>query len=232
MKTKTFFIILLSVFSLISLSGQKSSKKVTISGYVVDKYQFPVTNTSILIDDEKTDIVTDAKGYFKVKVRPSAVKIGIFTSFSEIKEETIAGRRRINFTLDAGIPQHVNIPNINADDELINVGYGSVKKKNLIIPVNKIDGTGMKYASYSTIYEMIRGQVPGVHVSGKNIKIQNASSFLLNTNPLFVVDGIMVETIDNIPPQLVSSIEVLKGAAASIYGSRGANGVLLITLKK
>ena len=79
---------------------------------------------------------------------------------------------------------------------------------------------------------MIRGQVPGVRVIGKSINIQNANSFMMGTKPLFVVDGTTVESIDNIPPQLVRSIEVLKGASASIYGSRGANGVILITLKR
>lgn len=78
---------------------------------------------------------------------------------------------------------------------------------------------------------MLRGEVPGVQVYGKSIKIQGASSFIASTEPLLVVDGVAVSTIDDIQPRMVKSIEVLKGSAATIYGARGANGVILITLK-
>lgn len=96
--------------------------------------------------------------------------------------------------------------------------------------VSKIDGTNPKYASYKNIYDMIRGEVPGVQVSGNSIKIQGASSLTLSTEPLFVVDGVTVNTIDGIQPYMVQSIQVLKGSSASIYGSRGANGVIVINL--
>jgi TonB-dependent SusC/RagA subfamily outer membrane receptor len=77
---------------------------------------------------------------------------------------------------------------------------------------------------------MIRGEVAGVQVNGKSIRIQGPSSFNLSTEPLFVVDGIVVTSIDEISPQMVKSIDILKGSAASIYGSRGSNGVILINL--
>jgi TonB-dependent SusC/RagA subfamily outer membrane receptor len=67
-------------------------------------------------------------------------------------------------------------------------------------------------------------------VNGNSIQIQGSSSFNLSTEPLFVVDGIVVESVENISPTMVENITVLKGASASIYGSRGANGVILITL--
>jgi TonB-dependent starch-binding outer membrane protein SusC len=232
MRTKIFFLILLTVVCLSSLTAQKNNKKITISGYVVDKYQFPVTNANILIDNEKANLVTNAKGYFKVKVDPSAKTIGISTSGSGITEENIDGRRRINFALEDAVPNQTEIQKESPEDEQINVGYGTIKKKNLTTSVNKIDGTQKRFASYSTIYDLIRGQVPGVRVRGNSINIQNSSSFNLSTKPLFIVDGVTVETIDYIFPQMVKSIEVLKGASAAIYGSRGANGVLIISLKR
>lgn len=70
-----------------------------------------------------------------------------------------------------------------------------------------------------------------MQVSGKSISIQGVSSFTLTDEPLFVVDGMVVSSIDDVQPLMVKSIEVLKGSAASIYGSRGANGVIMITLK-
>jgi TonB-dependent SusC/RagA subfamily outer membrane receptor len=69
-------------------------------------------------------------------------------------------------------------------------------------------------------------------VNGTSIRIQGASSLLLSTEPLFVVDGITVNSISDIQPLMVKSIQVLKGSSAAIYGSRGANGVILINLIK
>jgi TonB-dependent SusC/RagA subfamily outer membrane receptor len=76
---------------------------------------------------------------------------------------------------------------------------------------------------------MIRGRVPGVEVSGKSIKIRGSNSLNVSTEPLFVVDGVIVKEIDDISPETVKSIEVLKGPDASIYGTRGSNGVIVIT---
>jgi len=76
---------------------------------------------------------------------------------------------------------------------------------------------------------MIRGRFPGVEVSGKSIKVMGSSSLNVSTEPLFVVDGVIVNTIEDISPQNVKSIEVLKGPDASVYGTRGSNGVIVIT---
>jgi TonB-dependent SusC/RagA subfamily outer membrane receptor len=78
---------------------------------------------------------------------------------------------------------------------------------------------------------MLRGQ-PGVLVNGRSVIIQGISTIYGSTEPLYVLDGAIVSTIDGIPPQMVKSIEILKGPSASIYGSRGANGVILVTLLK
>jgi TonB-dependent SusC/RagA subfamily outer membrane receptor len=84
---------------------------------------------------------------------------------------------------------------------------------------------------YQDIYDMIRGRVAGVEVSGKSIKIRGTNSLNISTEPLFVVDGIVVREIDDIAPETVKSIEVLKGPDASAYGIRGSNGVIVITRK-
>ena len=78
---------------------------------------------------------------------------------------------------------------------------------------------------------MIRGEVSGVIVSGRSIQVQQGHSFIGSSTPLFVVNGVIVQTIDNINPVEVKSITVLKGSAASIYGVNGTNGVISITLK-
>jgi len=83
---------------------------------------------------------------------------------------------------------------------------------------------------YTNIYDMMRGRVPGVSVSGNKITVRGVNSVNMGTDPLFIVDGVTVSSIDNISPQMVKSISVLKGPEASIYGTRGACGVILITL--
>ena len=85
--------------------------------------------------------------------------------------------------------------------------------------------------TYNNIYEMIRCEVNGVTVSGRNIQIQQAHSFFGGSTPLFVVNGVIVPSIDNVNPMEVKSIALLKGSSASIYGVNGSNGVICITLK-
>ena len=116
------------------------------------------------------------------------------------------------------------------EEELLDAGYGTVKKRDNTNSISKLkmkDGN-----SYTDIYDYIRGRVPGVVVNGKNITIRGVNSINSGTSPLILVDGIEVSDLSNISPSMVDSISVLKDSSASIYGVRGANGVILITLRK
>jgi TonB-dependent SusC/RagA subfamily outer membrane receptor len=228
MKLKTLLIVFLTISSITILNGQNSGKKIKITGHVVDLTATPVADAVILIDGEKTNNITDSRGYYKVKVSRENKKIGVFTSSNGTIEEVINGRKNIDFTINATIPYHKT----DQGDEQVDIGYGRVKRKNMTGPVGTIDATKSKYAGYSSIFEIIRQEVPGVDVNGTSVIIRSATTINGGTDPLFVVDGVPVTTIDNIQPQLVKSIQVLKGSAASIYGTRGSNGVILINLLK
>lgn len=229
MKTRLIFLLTFGVILFSIATGQSSKKKIAISGYVTDGTNASIENAVVMIDGQKSDVITDSKGYYKVKVNQGSGKLGIFTYTNGIKEELINGRTRINFQFEGSVPSQIsNKP--DPDDEAINIGYGKVRKRDMTTTVNKIDGTKPKYSSYQNIYDMIRGEVPGVQVNGTSITIQGPSSIMLSSEPSFVVDGITVSTISDIRPSLVKSIEILKGSAAAIYGSRGANGVILINL--
>lgn len=218
---------LLFFFSNISF-GQNKNKKITVTGIVLDAKQKPVEGAAIFIDKIKTNSVSDQRGYYKVKVSPDSKEILVFTLFNGASEEAINGRATINFTLTDKSTEPAN-KDKNDQNETVNVGYGTVQKKDVTTQVGVIDGQDPKFASYQSIYDMIRGRIPGVEVTGKSIKISGSSSLNISTEPLFVVDGVIVNNIDDISPQTVKSIEVLKGPAASVYGTRGANGVILIT---
>jgi TonB-dependent SusC/RagA subfamily outer membrane receptor len=222
--------VLLAVNSITGLYGQKSGKKITITGTVVDGTQTGIANAIIMVDGKKTDNVTDKRGSYKIKVKRKNIKIGILTFTNGIKEELINGRKQIDFQFEGYVPGQ-RAAEVLPGDESVNIGYGVRKKKDLTGNVGEIDGSKSKYASYRTIYDMLKG-LPGVIVSGTTVSIRGPSSINLSSEPLFVVDGVPVSSLDYIQPIMVKSINVLTGSDASIYGSRGACGVILITLKK
>jgi TonB-dependent starch-binding outer membrane protein SusC len=153
------------------------------------------------------------------------------TFLNGLIQAPIEGKRVIDLTLRAAKAANTSGVPVQSGDEPVNVGYGSVKKKDLTTAVGNINGEDKDYASYKDIYEMIRGRVPGVTVSGTQIRIRGESSINASNEPLLVVDGVVVQSIDNIAPRDVKSIDILKGSASAIYGSRGSNGVILITLR-
>jgi TonB-dependent SusC/RagA subfamily outer membrane receptor len=225
------FLILLSILSMYSLDAQKNSKRYTITGNVKDVSGNPINNAIVMIDGQKTSSVTDANGNFNVKVKNDAEKIAIFTFGSGIREESIGGRTEINFNFGASSLSQQPEQKEGEGEEGVNTGYGYVKEKNLTKEITAIDATDKKFAAYSNIYEMIQREVSGVTVNGSNIVIQGARDFFGTVPPLFVVDGVYVDDISSIKPSYVERIEVLKGSAAAMYGSRGYGGVILITTK-
>ena len=114
-------------------------------------------------------------------------------------------------------------------ERAVEVGYGKEVKRNMSQPVSVVDAP--ENNTYRNIYEMIQGKCTGVQVMGEKIIIRGVSTLNSSTDPLFVVDGQPVTSISHINPNDVKSISVLKDSAAAIYGNRGANGVIVITLK-
>ena len=228
MKLKIFFLILLSMLLMTSASAQKSDKKIAITGTVLDAANSPIVNAIIMIDGKNTSSVTDSKGNYKIKVKPGASTIGVFTFGSGMIEAPINGRTMINFNFGEKSSQQTPDQNIKPGEEGVNIGYGTVKKKNLTTQVNKIDGTNKKYASYHSISEMIEREVPGVKMNGSSVIIQASRDFFGDVPALIVVDGVYMDNLPDIQPSAVESVEVLKGTAAAIYGSRAYGGVVLI----
>lgn len=120
---------------------------------------------------------------------------------------------------------------IPPSDEVVDIGYGKEVRKNLTSSVSSVN-IDTDVMPYRDIYELIQGKCAGVVVQGNKVTIRGTSSINSSTEPLFIVNGAPQSSIEWINPNDVKSIDVLKDAgSAAIYGSRGANGVIIINLK-
>jgi hypothetical protein len=217
MKRLVIIAIALLLFLPLFLSGQKSNsknaEKITLSGLIISPDKNPVPAAKIYIDSLFTGKMSDNSGRYRIKVSGTAKRIIVSSPEWGYCAEDINGRREIDLTL-------------NGDGYNMNTFMAlNVKKYKPEKPVKV-----KKMNTYTDIYQMIRQEVPGVLVSGRSIVVQQQNSFFGSTTPLFVVNGVRVNSIDYINPLEVKSIQLLKGSNANIYGTEGANGVISITL--
>ena len=140
-------------------------------------------------------------------------------------------------------PSSISLPDIyqtvanlrlspEAQEEMVNIGFQEITKSRLTYSVSSVKMTREEAQIYSSMYDYLRGKVAGVMVEGKKITIRGVNSINSSTDPLILLDGMVIEDLDTVNPHDVKSVDVLKDAgSAAIYGSRGANGVILITTK-
>ena len=142
-------------------------------------------------------------------------------------------RRLIFFFLATALVTGCGVPaRVPRDDEDVNVGYGTVKKRDLSHPVSSLQVKGDEIRTYRDMYEYLEGRVAGVMVTtGKRIIIRGVNTVNGSSDPLIIVDGAECQDLSTINPNDVKSVDILKDSAASIYGVRGANGVIVITTK-
>lgn len=189
-----------------TIYSQSKIKKTTITGYVKDVNDNVIKDVVFFVDEVKTSSKVNSFGAYKLKVKPDIKKIKAFSYSRGIIEIDYDGQKKINFIYN---------------------NYNPYETKKV---VKKQDQDTFEYKD---IFEMIRAKVPGVRVQSDNtILIRGTTSLRGSTSPLFIVNGSPVSSIDNISPQFVDKISVLKGPETAIYGVRGSNGVILITLKK
>lgn len=222
---------LLAVLCIQNTEAQKA-KKVKITGTVLGVDKSPIMNAMILIDGEKTNSLTDEKGNYSIKVKQDANVIMIVSFGNGTFEDSIKGRTQIDFnfsTISVGTGKDAEL---NVGDEAVSSGYSVSKRKYTTTEISKIDGTDKKFRTYSSVYEMIQREVAGVRVTGEDIVIGESKNLWGYIYPLLLVDGVEVNTIRNVSPSSVKSIEVLKGTSAAMYGTRGYGGVIMITTKK
>lgn len=160
------------------------------------------------------------------------VCIGLSLDARDRKAERL--QRREQRRLERAVYDSLRL--LRQETDSINIGYGYVKRKNLTGAVSKVEMNELQIGTYANIGEYLKGKVPGLQVmkvgSGYKYLIRGIGSLNAPTDPLFLVDGVEVMDIDFINPNDVLTVEVLKDASASIYGNRGANGVIIITTRR
>ena len=120
----------------------------------------------------------------------------------------------------------------SSEDAEVNVGYGTVRKRDLSHPVSSLKVNDNDLRTYRDMYEYLEGRVAGVVVTtGKRIIIRGVNTINGSSDPLIIVDGAECQDLSTINPNDVKAVDVLKDSAAAIYGVRGANGVIVITTK-
>ena len=224
---KGFRFVLLG-FLLLSFSAFAQQR--TVSGKVAAESDgLPLPGVNVIEKGTSNGVVTNMDGDYSITVGPDAVLVFSYLGFA---------------TREIEVNNQTNLDVKMADDlqsleDVVVVGYGTQKKSDLTGSVSVVDVDEAKKVISPDVAKLLQGQAPGVTVqsSGEpggfvNIKIRGITSFN-NNNPLFVIDGVIVDSPFDFPPGEIQSIQVLKDAsAAAIYGQRGANGVVIITTKQ
>ncbi|WP_299781834.1 TonB-dependent receptor [uncultured Formosa sp.] len=218
------------VMTIMLFSATMYAQQKTITGTVTSATEGMVLpGVNVILKGGADGTVVDFDGNYSLKATTGDVLVFIFLGYKQ--QEIVVG--------DQSVINVKMVDDIAALDEVVVVGYGAKKKSDLTGSVSVIDvGDAKKTISYD-VAKMLQGQAPGVTVqsSGEpggfvNIKIRGITSFR-NNNPLFVIDGVIVDNPYDFATGDIESIQVLKDASsAAIYGARGANGVVIITTKK
>ena len=211
-------------------ASKTQGQVIKVSGQVVDQDGQPLIGATVKVKNAKTGLVTDLDGKFTISVASDAV---LAVSYLGYKDREIAVRGRA----DLGEIQLTDDSNML--EQVVVVGYGTQKKADLTGSVAVVNADELKRVSNSNISSMLEGKVAGVQITSDGqpgadptVRIRGIGSFG-STAPLYVVDGVpMGTTIRDFSPNDIATIQVLKDASAgAIYGSRAANGVIIITTK-
>lgn len=205
-----------------------------ISGQVTDQAGVPLPGVNVQVKGTSNGTATDVEGnYLLENVPDDATLVYSFMGYIS-HEEPVNGRRLVNVSLE---------PDIASLDEVVVIGYGTTRKRDLTGSVSSVEGEALENAPVARLDQVLQGRAAGTQVTQVNgapgarstIRIRGGNSILGNNEPLYVIDGFIVGTdfnLNNLNINDVESIEVLKDAAAiAIYGTRGANGVILVTTK-
>ncbi|MDR7210475.1 TonB-dependent receptor [Flavobacterium piscis] len=225
-KYNLVFLFFMNFFLINSMSAQSS----VVEGKITDASGLSLPGVNVLEKGTQNGTSTDFEGSFKLNVSNTKAILVISYLGFQTQEVSIVGKSKVNVSLSEAS---------NALNEVVVVGYGTVKKSDLTGSVSTISSATITERNVLSPVEAIQGSTPGVQITsasgrasdGFNVVIRGNNS-LLGGSPLYVVDGVPTDGIDFLNPQDIARMDVLKDASsAAIYGSRGASGVIIITTK-
>lgn len=204
------------------------AQSIQLTGTVTDTSGETVIGASVLEKGTTNGLITDIDGNFSLTVSPNATIVISYVGYTT-QEIPLNGRKTLNVVLKEDNEML---------DEVVVIGYGTMKKSDMTGAISSVDTEELTKRATTNPAEALQGKIAGVNImkaggnagAGVSVKIRGVKSFGSN-EPLYIIDGFPGD-IDNVNPQDIQSMEVLKdGAAAAIYGSVAANGVIIITTK-
>ena len=206
-----------------------TQQKGTVSGKITDSDGAPLVGVSVVCKEGKTRAVTDNNGNFTIKAANGQTLVFSYIGYKRVEKRVGGGTMNVQMeTFD------------NTLNEAVVIGYGSVRKADLAGSVAVMDNKSFKDQPITQVSDAIQGRIAGVEVMNSGtpggdikIRVRGSSSINKSNEPLYIVDGIARESgLEGISPEDIQSIQVLKDASSTaIYGSRGANGVVLVQTK-
>jgi TonB-linked SusC/RagA family outer membrane protein len=207
--------------------------QVTVKGKVTDEVGAGLPGASVLVKGTTTGTTSDSNGDFVISV-PGTDAVLTFSFIGYLTKEVVVGGQS-TITVDL-------VPSVQSLSEVVVVGYGVQKKSDVTGAISSLSGEALRDVPVANVTQALQGRVAGVEISttsprpggGGQIRIRGSRSLTGSNDPLIVVDGIpFTGTINDINPGDIASMDVLKDASATaIYGSRGSNGVILITTRR
>lgn len=221
---------LLAVFTFASMMAMAQTK--TVSGVVVDQYGDPVLGASVVVKGTSNGVASDADGKFTItNVNPADVLSVSFVGYTTVVE-TVGDKQTFKFVL---------MEDGQSLNDVVVVGYGTVKKTDLTGSVGSVEAAKIQGAGNTSVMQSLQGQIAGVNISqsssragdGMSIQIRGKSTLGDSSSPLYVIDGVISDNMDFLNPADIEKVDILKDASSTaIYGSRATNGVVMITTKK
>ncbi|MDE6574640.1 MAG: TonB-dependent receptor plug domain-containing protein, partial [Muribaculaceae bacterium] len=209
-----------------------AAQKINISGTVTDLTGEPLIGVSVTVPGTQTGATTDIDGNYSIQADAKAKLKFSYIGYKPL-EEAVNGRTVINIVMEE---------NSEVLSEVVVIGYGTMDKKELTSAISHVSEKDFLSVSSLDPSMMIQGKVPGVSITNTgagdpnnqaSIQIRGVSSRSAGLGPLIVIDGVPGGNLTNINPNDIASFDILKdGAASAIYGTRGSNGVILVTTKK
>lgn len=194
----------------------------TVKGHIVDENGEPMIGVTIKVANAMGGAISDMNGNFTINV--PAGRTNLVFSYTGYATKTVQAQANMNIKLE---------PDLQGLDEVVVIGFGTVKKRDLTGSVAQVKSDVILQTPTADVATSLQGRISGLDVSGGELRIRGNRSINGSNAPLVIIDGVQGGSLSDLNPDDIESIDVLKDASSTaIYGSQGANGVIIVTTKK